>query len=446
MPVHLVVGTQWGDEGKGKIVDYLASRGEYDWVARFQGGNNAGHTVYVDGQKYVLHLTPSGILIPELKCILGNGVVIDPSAMKTEIEELRARGVDVSPGRLYISERAHATLPTHIEEDSSSTTSKAIGTTKRGIGITYREKIARTGVRIGDLIHHRERALEAIERYYNLDIDGFLKKLCEHYDIDRADFDMRLDMARRKQPKVNPKKIYDQLMADFAFLEKYVADTTALLNEELRAGKMVLAEGAQGTYLDIDHGTYPFVTSSNTTVGGCLTGLGIPASAVGRVTGVMKAYTTRVGEGPFPTELHDEVAERIQRRGNEVGATTGRPRRIGWPDLVLTRGAVMLNGITDIAVTRLDVLSGEPELLVCDLYTVDGKQTAYPIFDLSKAEPYYLQLRGWSQDIGDAKELGLLPSETLDYITEIDKQLGVPVSIVSVGKERERTILNSDAF
>jgi adenylosuccinate synthase len=414
MPVHVLLGCQWGDEGKGKAVDHFSSTGNYRWVARFQGGNNAGHTIYVDGQKYVFHYVPSGILVPEVNCALGNGVVIDVSELKKEIEELSARGVNISPNRFYISERAHAILPTHVEEDKRSETSRAIGTTGRGIGIAYRHKAARTGVRIGDLIHNKQRALEEIERYYT---------------------------ENGKQSTIDPRHVYEQLMKDFAFLEPYVTDTSALLIEELKSGEMILGEGAQGTYLDIDHGSYPFVTSSNTTIGGCLTGLGIPPQEIIRVTGVVKAYTTRVGEGPFPTELHNETGERIRKRAGEFGATTGRPRRIGWPDFVLTRGAVALNGVTDLAITRLDILSGETEILACDYYTVNDVQAYYPPFDLSKAEPHYIKLRGWSQDISDARELDDLPPQTAEYIAETERQHGVPISFVSIGKEREKTIL-----
>ncbi len=421
MPAMVIVGAQWGDEGKGKITDLLAQ--EVDFVARYNGGDNAGHTVVFGGQTFRLHHIPSGILYPGVVCVLGNGMVINPERLCQELDGLASRGVDVSPSRLRISGRAHLVLPTHIALDKAEEAIRgkgAIGTTFRGIGPAYSEKFARRGLRVADMLEEdfAEKVERAVER---------ANRLLESYGFEPLDpasvAQEQLECARRLAP--------------------YVEDTAWLLNEALSKGKKVLCEGAQGTFLDIDHGTYPYVTSSYPTAGGAMVGLGIGPKWVERVIGVTKAYTTRVGGGPFPTELTDEVGDRLAEVGREYGTTTGRRRRTGWLDIVALRYAVMVNGITELAVTKLDVLTGIDPIKICVAYRVQGEETGrFPLSTdrLYRCEPVYMEVPGWSEDISSAREFDQLPARARDYIRLIEELTGVPVKVISVGPEREQTI------
>jgi adenylosuccinate synthase len=424
MPNIAVVGAQWGDEGKAKVIDYLSSRA--DIVARFQGGANAGHTVVVGSTKFIFHLVPSGIMYPGKVCIVGNGVVFDAEQFLAEVDELTAQGIALD-GRLLVSDQAHLVLPFHKTQDKASEVSKGsgrIGTTGRGIGPAYADKMARRGLRTGDLrdwdafvkgltgCFERKRAL--IQTYYNQPFDLSLDKVVEDY---RA-------VRRRMLPML--------------------ANTSRYLFEAARAGKNVLFEGAQGTFLDIDHGTYPFVTSSNTIAGAVCTGLGIGPSQVHHVVGIVKTYTTRVGNGPFPTELTDATGETIRKVGSEFGATTGRPRRCGWFDSVMLRRAVELNGMTRMALTKLDVLSDFDSIRICTHYRIDGRTTdVFPSDpqEMERAEPVYETMPGWRTDISSVSSPSELPSAARAYIERLRTLChGVPVLIVSVGPERKQTI------
>jgi adenylosuccinate synthase len=421
MATTILVGAQWGDEGKGKIIDVLTEQA--DVVVRYQGGNNAGHTVEVGDQKYVLHLIPSGILHPGKISVIGNGVVVDPAALLGEIEHLRGRGVSID-GNLYVSETAHLVFPYHklldeIREEQKG--KRKIGTTKRGIGPAYADKVARTGLRLVDLL--------ATERF-----SGKLRrKVQENNEIFKAFGAKPLSFA----------KINDEYVECGRKLRPFITDTVTLLNRAVRDGKNILFEGAQGTLLDIDFGTYPFVTSSNATAGGACVGTGVPPHKVDRVVGVMKAYTTRVGEGPFPTELLDNQGTLLRETGREFGATTGRPRRCGWFDAVATRYAVMVNGIDELAVTKLDVLDGLPKVKVCVAYKVGGKvyETVPNDIDLlQRCTPMYQEFDGWQTSTKLAQDFDQLPKRARVYLQKLAQLSGAKLSIVSVGARREETI------
>ncbi|HLU39421.1 MAG TPA: adenylosuccinate synthase [Planctomycetota bacterium] len=414
-----VIGAQWGDEGKGKIVDLLTPR--FAIVARYQGGHNAGHTVYVRGQKFVLHLIPSGILHQGVTCVIGNGVVIDPQALFREVDELAALGIDVN-GRLFVSDRAHLILPYHRELDVLSEARRGerrIGTTSRGIGPAYEDKIARRGIRVCDLANPA--VLE----------EGVRENVKAR---NRVILDTTLDW----------KQVYDELLAWGERLRPWMADTSVVLNDAIRAGKPILFEGAQGTLLDIDHGTYPFVTSSNSSAGGVCTGLGVPPRAVGTVLGVAKAYTTRVGEGPLPTELHGELGQRLRDTGQEYGASTGRPRRCGWFDAVAVRFAARVNGLDALAITKLDVLDGLDTVEICTAYRCgDRVLTEFPadLKLLASCEPVYETMPGWKTPTRGVTRDEDLPAEARAYIARLEEITGVPAGILSTGSDREETII-----
>lgn len=423
MPVTVVIGSQWGDEGKGKIVDLIAK--DIDIVARYQGGANAGHTICWDDKEFVLHLIPSGIFQEGVDCVIGNGVVIDPVAVMKEIDMIRDLGYEVE-GRLHISHNAHLILPYHkrVEEARERwRDAGAIGSTGRGIGPSYVDKFARTGIRVVDLLDRdilREKLLISIEEKNTI-----LQKV---YGADELNVDA----------------IIDEYVEFDKIIDPFVTDTTEFLGKALAEGKHILAEGAQGSLLDVDFGTYPFVTSSHPTVGGCCTGLGVPPTSINKVIGIVKAYSTRVGNGPFPTELEDEQGAELRRTGNEFGATTGRPRRCGWLDLVALRYTTMINGFTDLAITKLDVLSNLEEIKVCTGYRVNGKSTRrFPndIRTLENIEPEYETLPGWQKDITGVTRLEELPTEARDYLDFVTDYLNVPATIVSSGPKREQTIL-----
>lgn len=416
----ILVGAQWGDEGKGKIIDVLTE--DADVVVRTQGGNNAGHTVHIKGKKYVLHLVPSGILRPKKKCVIGNGVVVDPVSLVEEMEGLRKLGTQFK-GHLFLSETAHLVLPYHRELDSQREILKGknkIGTTKRGIGPAYGDKAARTGLRVIDLINP-ERFKAQLEL-----------KIRENNEILKAFGAKPLSF----------KAVHEAYRAAGDYLEPFVANTVVLLHEAVRRGQDILFEGAQGTFLDIDHGTYPFVTSSNTTAGGACTGSGIPPHRMDRVVGVMKAYTTRVGEGPLPTE-NAEIADMLHAMGREFGATTGRPRRCGWFDAVATRHACMVNGIDQLAVTNIDGLDTLEMIKVCVGYR-DGKR-AYDyipndIEAMGRCQPVYVEFPGWRTPTHHARKWKELPAKTRSYLHALAELTGAELTIASVGPGREQTI------
>ena len=422
MAVDLLLGLQWGDEGKGKIVDVLTKK--YDIIARFQGGPNAGHTLEFDGIKHVLHTIPSGIFHPTAVNLVGNGVVIDPVIFKRELDNLAPFGIDI-PKKLLISRKAHLILPTHRLLDAASEAAKGkakIGSTLKGIGPTYMDKTGRNGIRVGDIElpnwKEKYRALankhEAMIASYKADIQ---------YDL--AELEVAFFEA------IETLKTLDFI------------DSEAYLFEAMAQGKSILAEGAQGSLLDIDFGTYPFVTSSNTTAAGACTGLGIAPNKIKEVFGIFKAYTTRVGSGPFPTELFDEIGATMGRVGNEFGATTGRPRRCGWLDLVALKYAVAINGVTQLMMMKGDVLSGFKKLKVCTAYTYQGKTiTHFPYnIDPELVTPVYTELPGWKEDLTGMTQADQLPKELLGYIDYLEAELGVPIKIVSVGPDRKQTIL-----
>ncbi|MES2765826.1 MAG: adenylosuccinate synthase [Bacteroidota bacterium] len=423
MSVRVVVGAQWGDEGKGKIVDLLSEN--IDIVARYQGGANAGHTIVIGGKKTVLHLIPSGILHPHVQCIIGNGVVIDPVALMEEIHMLEESGITVA-GRLWISHKAHLIMPYHkmldVAREQQSAAGEAIGTTGRGIGPAYIDKFSRVGIRIVDL----------------LDQKMFEEKLRKN--IEEKNILLKKIYGREE---LNVENIVTEYLEFDKLIDPYITDTTTLLNNEIAAGKRVLVEGAQGALLDVDHGTYPFVTSSNPTSGGACTGLGISPMSVKSIMGVVKAYSTRVGNGPFPTELHDETGEKLRKEGAEFGATTGRPRRCGWLDLVALKYSVMVNGITEIALTKMDVLDNFKEIKVCTQYKANGKVLKTFPADcaaLDSLECIYETLPGWNTSLDGSKGFENLPQAAQDYIRYIEDFTGAKVSIVSVSPDREATI------
>ena len=415
----VVVGAQWGDEGKGKLVDVLSERA--DWVVRYQGGANAGHTVDLGETSFVLHQIPSGILHSGVRCAIGNGVVLDPETLFTEIDELVRDGVDVE-GRLYVSERAHLVLPYHKLVDSSSATSRAIGTTGRGIGPAYEDKIARRGVRVLDLRHPStlRPILEAAVAHANAQLSAW-------GIADRASVDETMSLLERLAPRLLS-------LAD---------DVGLAIHRAQKSDAAVLLEGAQGSLLDVDHGTYPFVTSSTTTSGGAAVGVGISPRSLDRCLGVVKAYTTRVGQGPLPTELSEPLQSQMRKLGNEFGATTGRPRRCGWFDAVVVRYAVRVNGLTDLAVTKLDVLDTLDEIKLCTAYRVGSEVfTEFPgdLTMLEHAEPVYETFEGWRSPTGGARSLGDLPSAARTYLNRIEALVEAPITYVSVGTRRDQII------
>jgi adenylosuccinate synthase len=428
MPVLVVVGAQWGDEGKGKIIDLLTERA--DVVARYQGGHNAGHTVVVGMDEFILHLIPSGILHKGTTCVIGNGVVVDPAALIEEMEGLAKRGIRFDRN-LVISRNAHLIMPYHKAIDVASETlkgNKRIGTTGRGIGPSYADKIGRKGIRMSDLLDpklFREKLAAAVseanfllERYYNA-------------------------------PLVSQDRVYDEYLGYAARIKKHIADTTLLLNEAIAKRKKVLAEGAQGTHLDVDHGTYPFVTSSSPTAGGACTGLGIGPNTISEVMGIVKAYTTRVGSGPFPTEQDNAMGELLRERGREYGATTGRARRCGWMDTLVVRHAVRVNGMTSIALTKLDVLDTLDEIKICVGYKHKGKlygEMPSDIAVLEECTPQYITLPGWKQTTIGIRKYERLPKKARAYVEKVCRLCGVKPSIISTGARRDETIILEQPF
>ena len=419
----VIIGAQWGDEGKGKIVDMLSARSQV--IVRFQGGNNAGHTIRVGNEETILHLVPSGILHPGALCLVGNGVVLDPEVFLHETDELAARGVDVSPGRLAVSKKAHLILPYHKSLDKAREAKRAghkIGTTGRGIGPCYEDKAARVGLRAGDLADPD--LVRAKVRHALLEKNVLLRELYKFEPLD-------------------PDAVSDALLALAPRLLPYVQDTDARLHAAMDAGADVLFEGAQGIHLDIDHGTYPFVTSSNTVAGNAAAGSAVAPSALERVVGVIKAYTTRVGSGPFPTELLDDAGSYLRTNGHEFGATTGRPRRCGWFDAVVARESVRLNGITDLALTKLDVLQNLPVLRICVAYELDGKTLDYLPQEegaLGRVTPVYEEVPGLEEDISGCRDFAELPDTVRAYVERLEELAGARISFVSVGPGREQTI------
>ena len=425
MPAIVLVGSQWGDEGKGKATDLLGGR--VDYVVRYQGGNNAGHTVVIGDQKFALHLLPSGILTPEVIPVIGNGVVIDPAVLLHEMAGLNGRGIDTS--KLVISANAHLITPYHVTLDKVTERflgNAKIGTTGRGIGPTYSDKIARLGIRVQDLFD------PSILRQK---VEGALASKNQ----------VLVKVYNRRALEID--EIVDSLLAFADPLRPYVADTSLMLNDALDQGKVVLLEGGQGTLLDVDHGTYPFVTSSNPTAGGACTGSGIGPTRITRVIGILKAYTTRVGSGPFPTELLDDDGERLRVIGGERGVTTGRPRRCGWFDAPIARFASRINGLTDTFLTKLDVLTGFEQIPVCVAYDVDGERCdEIPMTQTGfhHAKPIYENRPGWTEDISGAREVSDLPKNARDYVKFLEDISGTRISAIGVGQDRDATIAIND--
>ncbi len=418
--VDVLLGLQWGDEGKGKIVDVLTPY--YDVIARFQGGPNAGHTLEFNDIKHVLHTIPSGIFHPGKKNIVGNGVVIDPVILKKEIDALVKMGVDINT-QLYISRKAHIILPTHCALDMASEADKGnkkIGSTLKGIGPTYMDKTGRNGLRVGDLFLSNFQ-----ERYDNLKAKH--ERILEQYDFE-------YDITEKEALWHEGVKALKKLR---------IIDSEHFVNEEMRKGKKVLAEGAQGSLLDIDFGSYPFVTSSNTISAGACTGLGVAPNKIGEVIGIFKAYCTRVGSGPFPTELHDADGELMRKEGNEFGATTGRPRRCGWIDLPALKYAIMINGVTQLNMTKADVLSVFEEIKICTHYNYEGEKIDYLPYDVNSENlsPVYKTVAGWKKDLTNLHDEELFPLELSAYIALLENELNVPITVVSVGPNRNQTIV-----
>lgn len=417
MKVDVLLGLQWGDEGKGKVVDVLTPR--YDIVARFQGGPNAGHTLEFNGEKYVLRSIPSGIFQGGKINVIGNGVVLDPLLFKEEAESLAASGHDITQ-RLFISKKAHLILPTHRMLDAAYEAAKGsgkIGTTGKGIGPTYTDKISRNGLRVGDLLHHFDEKYKAAKERH----EAILRTLNYSYDITELEA-----------------KWFEAL----AYLKRFhLVDSEHLINNSLEEGKSVLAEGAQGTMLDIDFGSYPFVTSSNTICAGCCTGLGVAPRNIGEVYGIFKAYCTRVGSGPFPTELTDATGDLLCDFGNEFGSVTGRRRRCGWIDLVALKYAVRINGVTKLIMMKSDVLDTFDTIKACVAYKIDGEEISEFPFELNdEVEPIYTELPGWQMEMTSMKSENEFPEEFNAYLSFLEEELGVPIAIVSVGPDREQTI------
>ena len=423
MKVDVLLGLQWGDEGKGKIVDVLTPK--YDIIARFQGGPNAGHTLEFEGIKHVLHTIPSGIFHSNVMNLVGNGVVIDPIIFKGELDQLIPFNIDHEK-RLLISKKAHLILPTHKLLDAASEMSKGknkIGSTLKGIGPTYMDKTGRNGLRVGDILSPN------FEKKYKALVDKHINIL-KHYE------DFKYELKELEDSWFEGIKVMKRLQ---------FVDSEIYINKALNEGKKILAEGAQGTMLDIDFGTYPFVTSSNTITAGTCTGLGVPPNKIGNVIGIFKAYCTRVGSGPFPTELHDEDGEEMRKEGNEFGSTTGRPRRCGWIDLVQLKYSIMINGITELSMMKGDVLSTFDDIKACTHYLIEGeKVTDFP-FDINDHEitPVYESIPGWKKDLTKLELLSDAPQTFISYVNYLEKQLNVPITVVSVGPDRKQTLSNS---
>ena len=424
-----VIGAQWGDEGKGKIVDLFAQNA--DIVVRFQGGNNAGHTLVVDGEKTVLHLIPSGALHSSKLCVIGNGVVVDPEVLLEEIDGLKKRGYLTDDSWLRISERAHLIMPYHKSIDQARERLRGkgkIGTTGRGIGPAYEDKVARTGIRFVDL----------------LEVETFREKL--RYNIEEKNIYLK---AILKEKTLSFKEIHDAYCGYRERLKGYITDTGLLLDRAIKGGKKVLFEGAQGTLLDVDHGTYPYVTSSNTEIGGVYSGAGIGAKSINHIIGISKAYATRVGSGPFPSELKGPEGERLMEGGSEYGATTGRPRRCGWLDAVGLRYAVRINGITGIALTKLDVLTGFKKIGICTAYRCNGEiYSEFPasLSVLERAEPVWEKMDGWDTPISEAKKISDLPTNAQRYVRRLEEIIETEMILISVGPGREQTVMLKNPF
>jgi adenylosuccinate synthase len=429
MPNIVVIGTQWGDEGKGKIVDVLAESASM--VVRFQGGNNAGHTMVVNGDQFISHLIPSGILHPGKTCLIGNGVVVDPEVLIGEIQRLRQRGISVTPDNLMVSERAHLIMPYHRLIDLGRERlkgDKKIGTTGRGIGPCYEDKASRRGLRFCDL----------------MDENGFKEKLS--HILEEKNFYLKNFL---KSETIDEASILKAYLPFAKALSPHVTNVSVVLNRAIKAGQNVLFEGAQGTHLDIDHGTYPFVTSSNTVAGNASCGTGIGPTQISGVIGMVKAYTTRVGAGPFPTELNDAVGDQIQKVGAEFGATTGRRRRCGWLDTVVVRDAARLNGLTGLAITKLDVLTGIDPIRICDAYAYkETRLTEFPpaMDVLDQCKPVYENMPGWQEDIRQVKRFNDLPKNAKTYLERIEELTETPIQVVSVGPGREATMVLKNPF
>ena len=424
----VILGAQWGDEGKGKIVDLLTQ--DVGAVVRFQGGHNAGHTLVINGKKTVLHLIPSGILRDDALCLIGNGVVLSPAALQEEITELESKGVEVR-SRLKISPATPLIMSYHIAVDQArerASGAKAIGTTGRGIGPAYEDKAARRGIRVADLMYPHELPdkLRAVVDYHNFVLTGWLKS----------------------EP-VDYQKVLDEALAFGDYVKPMIDDVSTVLHDLRKAGKNILFEGAQGSLLDIDHGTYPYVTSSNTTVGGAYAGSGVGARDIDYVLGICKAYATRVGGGPFPTELSDETGELLRKKGNEFGATTGRPRRCGWIDLVALKRAVQINGINGLAITKLDVLDGMPSIKVCIAYEYRGKRRELAPLDAAgwdECKPVYLEFPGWEEPTSGVREFHKLPPAARAYLRAVEELAECPLAIVATGADRDDTIVLKQPF
>jgi adenylosuccinate synthase len=424
----VIVGTQWGDEGKGKIVDLLAEQA--DMVVRFQGGNNAGHTMVVGGEQFICHLIPSGIL-QNKTCIIGNGVVVDPEVLLREIEGLDSRGIGITSDRFKISEKAHLIMPYHRQVDLAREQfkgDKKIGTTGRGIGPAYEDKATRRGIRFIDL----------------LDPEIFIEKVA--MILDEKNFYLKNYLSTET---LDSQEIIDQYSGYAQRLSPYVTNVSIVIDEAIQNGRQVMFEGAQGTHLDIDHGTYPFVTSSNTLAGNACCGAGVGPKQIDAVIGIVKAYTTRVGKGPFPSELFDEIGDSIQKRGAEFGATTGRKRRCGWLDTVILRNAVRLNGLTGLAITKLDVLDGLQTLNICTGYDYRGERLKdFPasLKILAECKPVYETLPGWTEDISKISKLEDMPPNARSYLNRVEELTQTPIQIISVGADRDQTIVLENPF
>ncbi len=429
MPNVIVLGLQWGDEGKGKIVDVLSEKA--DVVARYQGGHNAGHTVVIKNEKFILHVIPSGILYKGKKCLIGNGVVVDPASLLEEINGLKERGIVIDKNNLFLSKNAHVIMPYHMaldRENEKLRGSKSIGTTGRGIGPAYCDKINRSGIRVADLLQPEffKEKLKANLFHINFLLENLYK--ARVFSIDN---------------------IYNEYMGYAEKLKEHVADTDIIIGKTIAGGGNILLEGAQGTLLDVDHGTYPYVTSSNPTAGGACTGLGIGPTKISRVLGVVKAYTTRVGAGPFPTEIKDPLGDAIREKGGEYGATTGRPRRCGWLDMVILRHSARINGLTGIAVTKLDILDGMETIKICTSYKHKGK--VYEEFPkelniFQECEPVYEETGGWKESTVGIKDFEKLPDAAKAYVKKIENMLGVEAHIISTGQRRDELIQIQEQF
>ena len=424
----VVIGTQWGDEGKGKIVDLLTDRAQA--VARFQGGHNAGHTLVIDGETTVLHLIPSGILRENVRCLIGNGVVLSPEALLEEVDMLEQNGIPVM-SRLGISESCPLILPYHIALDQAREAArgnKAIGTTGRGIGPAYEDKVSRRGIRLGEMLdaeHYKNRLREVMD-YHNFALEHYFKAEAVDYE-----------------------KVLDQSLAQAERILPLVEDVTGTLHQMRRAGQNIMFEGAQGALLDIDHGTYPYVTSSNTTAGGAASGSGVGPCDLDYILGIVKAYTTRVGAGPFPTELFDDVGDHLGTKGHEFGATTGRQRRCGWLDMVALRRSLEINSVTGVCITKLDVMDGLDKIKICVAYKLDGQEVNVPPVGadrIEKCEPVYIEVPGWKESTVGTKSLDDLPQAARDYLQKVEELSGVPVDVISTGPDRAETLVVRNPF